>query len=147
MVLAEIHHNDMRYPVNLELDPDSGGYVVSFLDIPEALTQGDTREEALKEAMDALVTAFEFYFEDNQRVPAPGNITGDYVEVPASIAAKVLMLNAFVDSGLTQVELASRMGVKKQEVTRLFDLHHSTKIDTIQKAISAMGLRLELVAA
>lgn len=102
----------MRYPVNLELDPDSGGYVVSFLDIPEALTQGDTREEALKEAMDALVTAFEFYFEDNQRVPAPGNITGDYVEVPASIAAKVLMLNAFVDSGLTQVELASRMGVK-----------------------------------
>ncbi|MDX6916525.1 type II toxin-antitoxin system HicB family antitoxin [Pectobacterium carotovorum] len=135
----------MRYPVNL--DPDSGGYVVSFPDIPEALTQGDTREDALKEALDALVTAFEFYFEDNQRIPAPGNITGDCVEVPASIAAKVLMLNAFVDSGLTQVELASRMGVKKQEVTRLFDLHHSTKIDTIQKAISAMGLRLELVVA
>lgn len=120
---------------------------MSFPDIPEALTQGDTREDALKEALDALVTAFEFYFEDNQRVPASGCIVNDYVEVPASIAAKVLMLNAFVDSGLTQVELASRMGVKKQEVTRLFDLHHSTKIDTIQKAISAMGLRLELVAA
>ncbi|EHA2606505.1 type II toxin-antitoxin system HicB family antitoxin, partial [Salmonella enterica] len=35
----------MRYPV--VLTPDSGGYVVSFPDIPEALTQGDSREEAL----------------------------------------------------------------------------------------------------
>ncbi|WJV61019.1 type II toxin-antitoxin system HicB family antitoxin [Pectobacteriaceae bacterium C52] len=135
----------MRYPVNLE--PDTGGYVVSFPDIPEALTQGDTKEEALAMALDALVTSFEFYFEDNQRVPLPAEITGNYVEVPSSVAAKVIMLNAFVDSGLTQVELASRMGIKKQEVTRLFDLHHSTKIDTIQKAISALGKRLELVAA
>ncbi|MDM4091607.1 type II toxin-antitoxin system HicB family antitoxin [Klebsiella oxytoca] len=135
----------MRYPVKLE--PDSGGYVVSFPDIPEALTQGDTREEALEMARDALVTAFEFYFEDGERVPAPGNITGDFVEVPASIAAKVLMLNAFIDSGLTQVELAARMGVKKQEVTRLFDLHHSTKIDTIQRALAALGKTLLLAAA
>ncbi|PWC17235.1 type II toxin-antitoxin system HicB family antitoxin [Brenneria corticis] len=135
----------MRYPVKLE--PDSGGYVVSFPDIPEALTQGDTKEEALAMALDALVTSFDFYFEDNQRIPLPGETTGDYVEIPSSVAAKVIMLNAFVDSGLTQVELASRMGIKKQEVTRLFDLHHSTKIDTIQKALTVLGKRLELVAA
>ncbi len=121
--------------------------MVSFPDIPEALTQGDTREEALEMGLDALITSFDFYFEDNQRVPAPGDITGDFVEVPASVAAKVLMLNAFLDSGLTQVELASRMGVKKQEVTRIFDLHHSTKIDTIQKALSALGRRLEMATA
>lgn len=134
----------MRYPIKLE--PCDGGYVVSFPDIPEALTQGDTREEALFMGLDALVTSFDFYFEDNRPVPAPGDISGDFVEVPASVAAKVLMLNAFIDSGLTQIELASRMGVRKQEVTRLFNLHHSTKIDTIQAALSAMGKRLELSA-
>jgi antitoxin HicB len=132
----------MRYPINLE--SCEGGYFVSFPDIPAALTQGDTREEALEMGLDALVTSFDFYFEDNRPVPLPGDITGDYVDVPASVAAKVMMLNAFIDSGLTQVELASRMGVKKQEVTRLFNLHHSTKIDTIQKALSALGKRLEL---
>ncbi|WP_338570461.1 type II toxin-antitoxin system HicB family antitoxin [Erwinia billingiae] len=132
----------MRYPINLE--SCEGGYFVSFPDIPEALTQGDTREEALEMGLDALVTSFDFYFEDNRPVPLPGDINGDYVDVPASVAAKVMMLNAFIDSGLTQVELASRMGVKKQEVTRLFNLHHSTKIDTIQKALSALGKRLEL---
>ena len=134
----------MRYPVTLT--PDSGGYVVSFPDVPEALTQGDTREEALTSALDALVTAFEFYFEDNERVPEPGDVTGDFVEVPASVTAKIILLNSYIGSGLTQVELANRMGIKKQEVTRLFDLKHSTKIDTIQKALSALGRQLEISA-
>lgn len=134
----------MRYPVKLE--PDSGGYVVSFPDIPEALTQGDSREHALEMALDALVTAFEFYFEDNQQIPAPGPVTDEYVEVPASVVAKVLLLNSFVTSGINQAELATRMGVKKQEVTRLFDLHHSTKIDTIQRGLGALGRALSLSA-
>lgn len=135
----------MRYPINLE--PCDGGYFVSFPDVPEALTQGDTREEALSMGLDALVTAFEFYFEDGRKVPAPGEVSGDYVEVPASVVAKVIMLSAFVDSRLSQVELAKKMGVAKQEVTRLFDLRHATKIDTIQKALSALGKRLEITAA
>lgn len=132
----------MRYPVNL--DPDSGGFVVSFPDIPEALTQGDSREEALSMALDALVTAFEFYFEDNQKIPLPSEVTGEFVDVPLSVASKVIMLNAFIDSRLTQIELAKGMGVKKQEITRLFDLKHATKIDAVQKAMQVLGKRLEL---
>jgi len=98
-------------------------------------------------ALDALVTSFDFYFEDNRRIPAPGIIDGDYVDVPLSVASKVMLLNAFIESGLTQSELARLMGVKRQEVTRLFNLHHSTKIDTVQKALLALGKRLELTAA
>lgn len=135
----------MRYPIKLQ--SDSGGYFVSFPDIPEALTQGDDREEAMSMGLDALVTAFEFYFEDERKVPSPGKIIGDYVEVPASVAAKILLLNEFLDSGLTKTALANRMGVKKQEITRIFDLRHSTKIDTVQKALMVLGRRMEVVAA
>lgn len=134
----------MRYPVDLQ--PDSGGYVVSFPDIPEALTQGDTREEALAMALDALITAFDFYFEDNQPIPLPSEVTGDFVEVPLSVASKVLMLNALIESGLTRVELADRIGIKKQEVNRLINLQHATKIDAIQKAMNALGKQLEITA-
>lgn len=133
----------MRYPVNLD-KADDGGHIVSFPDIPEALTQGDTREEALEMAQDALLTAFEFYFEDSEKIPAPSEITGDYIELPVSAVAKILMLNLFVDSKLTQSDLARGMGVKKQEITRLFNLRHSTKIDTINHAITVMGHRLQL---
>lgn len=136
----------MRYPVNLS-KAEEGGFFVEFPDIPEALTQGETKEEALENALDALVTAFEFYFEDGDKIPEPGKSTGDYVELPLSIEAKVIMLNAFVESRISQTDLAARMNVKKQEVTRLFDLRHSTKIDTIQKAVNSLGHRMELTYA
>lgn len=59
----------MRYPVNIE--PTDGGFFVSFPDVPEALTQGDTYEDALAMAADALATALEFYTDDNLPVPLP----------------------------------------------------------------------------
>lgn len=133
----------MRYPVNLS-KAEEGGFFVEFPDIPEALTQGTTKDEALENARDALVTAFEFYFEDGDKIPEPSVLTGDYVDLPLSVEAKVLMLNAFIESGISQTELAERMNVKKQEVTRLFDLKHSTKIDTIQKAINSLGHKVEI---
>ncbi|MCC8379064.1 type II toxin-antitoxin system HicB family antitoxin [Xenorhabdus sp. PB30.3] len=136
----------MRYPVTLE-PVEEGGYFVSFPDIPEALTQGETREEALEMALDALITSFEFYFEGSENIPLPSPVDeqGDYVDVPLSVASKVLMLNAFVDSKLTQTELARRMGVKRQEITRIFDLKHATKIDTIGKVIESLGYNLTLL--
>jgi len=60
----------MRYPVNIE-PVDEGGFFVSFPYVPEALTQGDTYEEALAMAADALATALEFYTDDNRPMPLP----------------------------------------------------------------------------
>lgn len=119
---------------------------MTFPDIPEALTQGDTREEALSAALDALVTAFEFYFEDNEQIPLPSGVNAgdDFVEVPLSVASKVLLLNAFLESRLTQQELAKRIGKPRQEITRLFDLNHATKIDAVQSAAKALGRELTL---
>lgn len=135
----------MRYPVTF--DCDETGCAVLFPDIPEAMTGGNTREEALAMAQDALVTAFDFYFEDRREVPPPSKEGGAFVEVPASVAAKVLLLNAVVQTGVTNAELARMIDTRPQEITRVLDLHHSTKIDTIQKALSALGKRLEMVAS
>ena len=86
----------MRYPVTLTPAPE-GGYMVSFVDIPEALTQGETVAEAMEAAKDALLTAFDFYFEDNELIPLPSplNSHDHFIEVPLSVASKVLLLNAF----------------------------------------------------
>ena len=50
----------MNFPVNLKADKEDGGFVVTFPDIPEAITQGDSIEEALAMALEALETALEF---------------------------------------------------------------------------------------
>lgn len=120
--------------------------MVSFPDIPEALTQGNTRHDALQAAQTALITAFEFYFDDNEAIPLPSAVGAEdtYVEIPLSVASKVLLLNAFLESKITQQVLANRIGRPKQEITRLFDLKHTTKIDAVQIAARVLGKELAL---
>lgn len=137
----------LRFPANIV--PDDGGFAASFPDIPEALTSGDTIEQAREMAADALATAMEFYFEDGRPVPLPSKAKrGQHlVELPASVSAKVLLLNEMIAQGVTQAELARRLNTRKQEVQRIVNLDHATKIDTIEAAFRALGKRLELTVA
>lgn len=138
-------NNMHKYPALF--DPAAeGGYTVTFRDIPEAITEGDTLEEAEAMARDALITAMDFYFEDGRPVPAPSKLEDGerLVALPLSVAAKVALLNARLESGSRPVDVARAMGIKPQEMTRVFDLGHATKIDTIAAALAAMGYELEL---
>jgi antitoxin HicB len=138
----------MRYPVHLKKARE-GGYVVTFPDIPEAITQGETLEDSLQHAQDALESAMEFYFEDRRRVPAPSKPKPRQrvVELPASLTAKVLLLNEMLRQKVRPAELARRIGTTPQEINRLTDIRHTTKIDRIDEALRALGKRLVLQAA
>jgi antitoxin HicB len=135
------------YPANLRKD---GKFIlVTFPDIPEAITQGRGREEALAMAKEALEVAMDFYFEDRRQVPAPSKPKRGQavVELPPSVAAKVLLLNEMLRQNVRPIDLARRIGTTKQEVNRLTDLKHTTKIDRIDAALRALGKRLILDAA
>ena len=64
----------MKYPATFT-PAEEGGFVVTFRDIPESITQGDDEQEALFMATDALLSAMDFYFEDKRPVPAPSKAT------------------------------------------------------------------------
>lgn len=133
-----------RYPALLQPEPD-GGYSVTFRDIPEAITQGDTLDQAQVAAVDALTTAMDFYFEGGRPVPQPSAVQAGEVLValPPSIATKVALLNLMLAEKVRPADLARAMKAKPQEVNRLLDLHHATKIDTIAEAFAALGRRLD----
>jgi len=135
----------LTYPA--KLTPDGDGYLVQFPDIPEALTQGRTREKTLDMAADALRTAMDFYFEDGRRVPMPSRVKRGQVavELPPSVGAKVLLLNTMLEQRVTAAELARRLHTSPQSVNRLVNLGHATKIDTVATALKALGRRMELV--
>ena len=139
----------MKFPVTLTLDKEDGGFVVTFPDIPEAITQGETVEEALEQAKEALEHAIEFYFEDKRAVPLPskpkrGQLS---VELPASFAAKVLLLNEMVNQNIRPTELARRLSTTPQEINRLTNLRHTSRIDGIAAALQALGRHLEIRVA
>ncbi len=132
------------YPAIFERD--GKGFFVRFPDIPEALTQAETREEALDMAADALLTAMDFYFEDKRKVPMPSAVKRGQagVSLPASVSAKVLLLNAMIDQHVSAAELARKLHTSPQSVTRLVDLTHTSKIDAIADALRAIGKRLTI---
>ena len=114
-----------RYPARLI--PDGTGFAVKFRDIPEALTCGSTREEAIDMARDALATAMDFYFEDKRAVPMPslpkrGEVL---IDLPASVAAKVLLLNAMLAKKVSASELARRLHTRRQHARGPSGLHAS----------------------
>lgn len=139
----------MKYPATLMPDDNDGGFVVTFRDIPEAITQGDTVEEALTEAASALLSAMDFYFEDKRPVPLPSKPQAGerLVALPLSASAKVLLLNEMLAQKIGPSELARRMGTSPQEVNRIIDLNHATKIDRVNEAMEAVGKEIELSVA
>lgn len=136
----------MRYPAYITKGDKA--FIVTFRDIPEAITQGYTYEEAIEMAEDALLTAMDFYFEDNRPVPLPSQLQEgeELISLPTSAATKVLLLNLLLKEHVSQAELAKRMGVRPQQVTRIVNLEHTTKIDTVQQAFKALGKELEITA-
>jgi len=136
----------MRYPIKLRRDGKF--FLVTFPDIPEAITQGEGMEEAMAMAQDALETALELYFDDSRAVPAPSAIKrrGHFVELPASLSAKVLLLNEMVRQKVRPAELARRLRTTPQQVNRLTNLHHASKIDGIAGAMKVLGKTLEIRA-
>ncbi len=135
-----------KYPVTLTPDKKDGGFVVTFKDVPEAITQGDSVPQALAAAREALESALDFYFEDKRAVPAPSKPKrGQYVvELPASLSAKVLLLNEMIAQNVRPAELARRLKTTPQEVNRLTNVRHTTRIDGIATALQALGKQLDL---
>ena len=68
------------------------------------------------------------------------------VELPASYAAKILLLNEMAAQKVRPAELARRLKMTRSEVTRLIDWRHTTKIDGIAAALKALGKTLEMRA-
>ena len=99
------------YPVVLTAQPE-GGYVVTFPDVPEAITQGEDDDEALLVAVDALETALSFYVDARKPLPVPSKTKrGQPTVRPSALeSAKLGVYRAMTDQGIKKAELARRLG-------------------------------------
>jgi len=81
-----------EYPVEL-ISAKEGGFVVTFPDVPEAITQGDDEEEVLEYASEALETALDFYIGDRRQLPLPSIAAGRPTVTPDAIVIAKLIAN------------------------------------------------------
>ena len=138
------------YPCNLTPDGD-GGLVATFPDVPEAISGGESRSQALEMAEDALATALAGYVHEKWEVPVPSTLTGgqELVAVPTVVAAKLALYTAMRAQRVTKVELSRRLGISESAVRKLADPDRRSHISQVQKALRAVGhsLVIEVIAA
>src|SRR3990167_6159301 len=85
-------YRHFNYPVNLHKETH-GGYVVTFPDLPEAITQGETVADALNEAADCLEEAIANRIAMKLPIPTPQRIRKKQycVLLHATLAAKAAL--------------------------------------------------------
>ena len=133
----------VSYPAVLE-HQDDGSVLISFPDVPEALTEGANEAEALAEAADCLIAALGGYIEQRRELPAPSRIRKQHRRIDFSplVAAKLALFRAMQETGTTRVSVAKQLGVTETIVRRLLDLDHRSHIGELEKALAVFEKRL-----
>ncbi len=134
----------MQYAYPCELASDEDGVSVYFSDIPEALTCGTDRRDALTQAVDALVTALSAYVYSREDIPVPSPLIKgqELISVPLIVAAKLALYSTMRTQGITKTALARRLGLSEGAIRKLFDPDHRSHIGQVEKALRVLGQSL-----
>ena len=83
---------NMAYPYIIEPQKD-GGYIVQFVDLAEAYTEGATKEEAAFNAQEVLSLVLEQRLADNGEIPLPSRTEALPLAVPDAVIQSALLIH------------------------------------------------------
>ena len=138
------------YPCLIERDIEeyqvSGreAYVITFRDVPEAISGGWSWTEALEMAQDCLDVALAFYTGEGQDLPTPSSLRPGEVMISTTptVAAKLAVYIAMREQGMSPATLAESLDMDDEQVRRLLDPRYRTHLTTVQRALAAVGRSL-----
>jgi antitoxin HicB len=128
------------YPVILTKD-ENDAIIAQFPDVPEAITVGADKNNALDWAQDALVVALTGYIEERRDIPQPSKPKKGQkiVPLPAQVAMKLAIYQGMRDQGITQASLGECIGVDGRQIRRILDLDHNTSLSQLVRALKCLG--------
>ncbi|HEX2653202.1 MAG TPA: type II toxin-antitoxin system HicB family antitoxin [Xanthobacteraceae bacterium] len=135
----------MRYPVNLSPD-DDGSILVTFPDIPEALTRGVDVADALSMAVDALETALRLYMREWRDFPIPSQVNGrETASLGLRSALKVAIYRAIRMRDWRKPDLARALDADLSVVDQLLDLRHASTVAEVEAAFTVCGVEADIM--
>ncbi len=138
--------HSFNYPAKFKREKKEGGFVITFRDIPEAITQAETLDDCFIEAADCLEEAIAGRIDDNLviSVPSKPRRGEKIIAVPAQTSIKAALYVAMDESKINKSELARRLNVDVREIRRMLNPHHGTKLPSMEQALAALGKHMEL---
>jgi antitoxin HicB len=133
------------YPARLEPD-EEGRLVVHFPDLPEALTDGADKLEALSEASDCLSTALAARTVNDEDIPPPSRLRpGQYLVAPeATMALKAALYSVLRARKMTVPDLARLLGIDDRKAARLVDPRPASRLTSLEQALAALGYAIAI---
>lgn len=132
----------------LAIQPDDDVWLVTSEDFPELTTFGQTKEEALKNAQDAIEEAIAGRMADGENIPFPLKQSGSkgyFTEVPMMVFLKSAIYMILREKGMTRADLQRALGwAHREQIDRLLRLDHQTRLDAIEAAFKALGTPLQI---
>lgn len=134
----------MFFRVELEED-DNGTTLVTFPDVPEAMTFAGPDDVALARAEEALRTALAVYMADRRPLPAgaPRGQTGMTISLGLLESMKLAIYQAMLERGWRKADLARALDQNPRQIDRLFDLGHASPVAQLEGALKAMGREVQ----
>ena len=132
--------DQFAYPA--KFTPDEGGsFMVRFRDLPDAITSGRDIADAIEQAADCLQEALAGRLARREAIPRPSKQRSGERRIPVAmyLAPKLALFSAMQRSGLSNSELARRVGVTELIIRRMLDPKHETKAGKIEAALRALG--------
>lgn len=136
---------DMRYPFTITPDKPEG-YLVEFIDIPEAFTCGDTIEECIFNAQEVLTIILESRLAADREIPEPSKSDSPYRTAPSASVQASILIRKFRE-GKTLSELARALNTSWPAAKRLEDPKHTPTLRQLERALNALGKQLILSVA
>ena len=132
------------YRAQFEPGDRRGNIVVTFPDVPEAVTQGRGEADARAMAEEALGLVLLNYLHRGKPLPKPRAKGRNLIDIAVApdVAAKLAVLESFAAAGITKSELARRIGKDEKEVRRILNPKHPTKLPALMATLRALGKRL-----
>ena len=134
------------YPARFRKD-EAGRTLVLFPDFPRSATDGANALEAMEEAIDCVGSAIAFAMVYKEAIPRPSAPKRGQrmVPVPLWIAPKLALYWRMRELGISNSELARKLGVRETIVRRMLNPDHTTKSEKIQAALETLGKRFLVV--
>ena len=122
---------------------EPNGFFVRFLDIKEAITEGDTLEDAAFNAAEVLTGVLAYQLDKGQDIPVPSDAAGNTVASPSAAVQSVMILRE-ARAGRPIVDLSRGLDTSWAAAQRLDDPHHWPSLKQLDRAARVLGKRLVL---
>lgn len=119
------------------------GRCPAFPDITVEASDEDAVRKLLQTAIEACLFSA---FKKKKLIPLPVKVSKNRPAITFSVlvVSKIYLINTMIEKRIQKTEFARRLNCHMQQVDRLLDFSHASKIERVEEGLKVLGRGLEL---